>query len=168
MKKKTFLYRAYLIFDLVVFPACFLLSVLQFDSAFYNYLMITATLYLCINSIAGIALCKKRICAEEKTGFSQNWLLGIYLANTIGVFSLFMPICQFADCLERNMFYDAFLFLMIIIAILIILIGQTKWQRTLVYNASTPKFFKISISIANPLRALFLMLMLFAMTVPVI
>lgn len=169
MSTKAFLHRAYLIFDLTVYPACIFVFIRFFYGGFaerFHYFMIAATSYLCVNSVAGIVLCKKKRGADEKPVFSKNWMIGIYIANAIGVFSLFMPVCQFADCLERKMFDYAFFFLIINIAIVLILIGQPKWQRAVVYNALTPKFFRICFSIANPIRALIQMLLLFAMTVP--
>ena len=168
---KRFLYRAYLIFDLIVFPAFVLGFISCFDGVWgewFNYYMLTVTLYLCINSILGIVLCKKKFCTEESSSFSKNWMAGMYIANTLGVFSLFMPVCQLIDTLNRKMFDYALGEFAISFAILLMLVGQPKWQRAVVYNAGTPKFFKMCISIANPIRALFQMIMLFAITVPVI
>ncbi|WP_191017977.1 hypothetical protein, partial [Treponema zioleckii] len=107
LHSKSFLYRVYLIFDLIVFPACvfaFVHSFYVFWGDWFNYFMLATTLYLCINSIVGIVLCKKKKCADESVCFSKNWMAGIYIANTLGVFSLFMPVCQFLGCLDGKMF----------------------------------------------------------------
>ena len=168
---KNILLSLYWIFDICVSLApivlfyCFRHSV-QIYVILLNYIF-GAAVYLAVNSLVGMKCEKKHKNALEELPISKNWLLPMYLVNALAVFPLIMTILFTVDSFVRfpNDLLSNLLFLLAVIIILILIIGQVAWERTVI-RSPVIKPIKYYACIVNPLRIAIFELMFISSMVP--
>jgi len=109
---------------------------------------------------------KKHKSELEELSVSKNWLIPMYLENIFLIFALVATIMFTVDSFVRfsNDIISCLLFLLSSIIILILILGQIAWERTVI-RSSVAKPIKYYACLANPLRiALFEFIFIASMT----
>ena len=171
MRVEKILLPIYWIFDICVSLApivlfyCFRHSV-QIYVILLNYIF-GAAFYLSVNSLVGMKCDKKHKNQLEELPVSKNWLLPMYLVNALELFPLIMTILFTVDAFIRfpDDLLSNLLFLLSLIIILILMMGQVAWERTVI-RSSVIKPVKYYACIVNPLRIVFFEYMFMSSMVP--
>lgn len=120
-----------------------------------NYISFAAV-YLAINAVAGKIIDKRMERAGKKMMLSKNWLIPMYVENTVSMGPLMMTMLFTVDALVRfsaDISLCAYMLGSTIIQWSMIF-GQVAWERCAI-RSSVPDIVKYYACISNPLRIFF-------------
>ena len=171
MRVEKILLSIYWIFDICVSLAPIVLFYyfrhsVQVYVILLNYIF-GAAFYLAVNSLVGMKCDKKHKNQLEELSVSKNWLLPMYLVNALAVFPLIMTILFTVDAFIRfpDNLLSNLLFFLVSIIILILMMGQVAWERTVI-RSLVIKPIKYYACIVNPLRIAFFELLFISSIAP--